>query len=134
MALGDSANVPRYIETLRHRGYRFLLPTQTDDVPRGPLPGSAAEERGAPPWFHRLHLSIGLTAATALALILVVWSGRASESTRSHRVATAQGAPDHPRNVEAWVAYQKGQYLWKTRTAAAVEKSPMQAWPMPMRF
>lgn len=122
-ALGDSANAPRYIETLRHKGYRFLLPTRTDDVPRGPLPVSAARERSAQPWFRRSHSAMGLTAATALALILVLWSARPIGSTAANRVAMAQRAPDHPRNVEAWVAYQKGRYLWKTRTASAVENS-----------
>src|SRR6476646_9027994 len=36
-ALGDSANEPRFIETIPHRGYRFVAPVQRrDDIP---LPG-----------------------------------------------------------------------------------------------
>src|SRR3954467_4147134 len=32
-ALGDSAERPRYIETLAKRGYRFVAPVQTIDAP-----------------------------------------------------------------------------------------------------
>ncbi len=32
-ALGDSANSPRYVETLARRGYRFLAPVQRSDAP-----------------------------------------------------------------------------------------------------
>ena len=46
-ALGDSAAAPRYIETLRERGYRFLLPTQSEAAPDGALPVSAAPDRRA---------------------------------------------------------------------------------------
>jgi tetratricopeptide (TPR) repeat protein len=121
-ALGDSAAAPRYIETLRERGYRFLLPTQTEAAPRGPVPVSADHDRGAHPSFRRSSsLSISLAAATALSLVFVVWNGR--PSTGSNRRATAQRAPDHPGNVDAYIAYQKGRYLWKARTAVAVEKS-----------
>jgi DNA-binding winged helix-turn-helix (wHTH) protein len=44
LALGDSATVPRYIETLRHKGYRFVLPTQTDGATFVSLPVPSAEE------------------------------------------------------------------------------------------
>ena len=37
-ALGDSADNPRYIETLARRGYRLMVPV---DVAPGPQPGSA---------------------------------------------------------------------------------------------
>lgn len=123
LALSDTASAPRYIETLRHKGYRFLLPTRTDDNPRGPVSVSAAQERSALPWIGRSHLSIALTAVAAVAFMFAVWSGRPSESTGAHRDAIAQRAPDQPRNVAAWVAYQKGRYLWKTRTVSAVENS-----------
>jgi tetratricopeptide (TPR) repeat protein len=49
--------------------------------------------------------------------------GRPSESTGPARDAIAQRASDHPRNLQAWLAYQKGRYLWQTRTASAVENS-----------
>jgi tetratricopeptide (TPR) repeat protein len=122
LALRDSADVPRYIETLRQKGYRFLVPIQTDHAPRGPLRVSAAQERDESPWFRRSDVSISCTAVTTLVLIFLVWSGWPSKSTDSPR-AFAQQAPQHPRNLKAWLAYQKGRYLWKTRTASAVENS-----------
>jgi DNA-binding winged helix-turn-helix (wHTH) protein len=42
-ALGDSAEVPRYVETLRHRGYRFIFPLVES---RGPEVRSAAKDPG----------------------------------------------------------------------------------------
>jgi tetratricopeptide (TPR) repeat protein len=122
-ALGDSATAPRYIETLRHRGYRFLLPCETDDAPSGlarvsaaPIPGVNSPVRGS-------HISIGLSAAMALALILLLWSVRPSESAGSSQNEIAHKASKSPQNVEAYLAYQKGRYLWRTRAAAAVETS-----------
>jgi len=35
-ALGDTADAPRYIETLPRRGYRFLLPVETPVAPEPP--------------------------------------------------------------------------------------------------
>src|SRR5215471_9212954 len=35
-ALGDSAQTPRYIETLPRRGYRFIAPVITDEEDGGP--------------------------------------------------------------------------------------------------
>jgi serine/threonine protein kinase/DNA-binding winged helix-turn-helix (wHTH) protein/tetratricopeptide (TPR) repeat protein len=45
-ALGDSAAQPRYIETLARRGYRFLMPVETESPPAespSPLPLTIAE-------------------------------------------------------------------------------------------
>jgi TolB-like protein/DNA-binding winged helix-turn-helix (wHTH) protein/Tfp pilus assembly protein PilF len=48
-ALGDSAEAPRYVETLARRGYRFLAPV-TEREPAAPLPPSADAVRPpAPP-------------------------------------------------------------------------------------
>ena len=46
-ALGDSAEAPRYVETLARRGYRFLAPV-TEREPAAPLPLSADAEVGSP--------------------------------------------------------------------------------------
>jgi tetratricopeptide (TPR) repeat protein len=54
-------------------------------------------------------VAIVLAVAASLALVVGLWGRRP--------------AADHPRNVEAWVAYQKGRYLWNTRTAQAIERS-----------
>jgi Tol biopolymer transport system component/DNA-binding winged helix-turn-helix (wHTH) protein len=46
-ALGDSAENPRFIETLARRGYRFIAPVKLDEpLPAAPLP---AEDSARPP-------------------------------------------------------------------------------------
>ena len=76
LALGDSAIVPRYIETIRHKGYRFLPPTHTDAAAGMSRPEPASPKRrlesgirGPQPW-------IRFAATTAAALALLMWSGR----------------------------------------------------------
>ncbi len=65
-ALGDSAENPRFIETLPRRGYRFIAPivdsAHKPDAPQPPVPGSGA---GQGP--RRLR-----SAAAALAVVLAV--------------------------------------------------------------
>ena len=41
-ALGDSADSPRFIETLPRRGYRFLVPVITNEGGKAPVPGRVA--------------------------------------------------------------------------------------------
>src|SRR5215203_3468470 len=52
-ALGDSADTPRFVETLPRRGYRFIAPVTAPSVPEAPVPPRAAsedgEERSRPP-------------------------------------------------------------------------------------
>src|SRR5918993_5826165 len=45
-ALGDSADTPRFVETLPRRGYRFIAPVISPSVPEGPVPPRAASEVG----------------------------------------------------------------------------------------
>lgn len=47
-ALGDSADSPRYIETLPRRGYRFIAPVESPDSV-GPDPAAVRSERAATP-------------------------------------------------------------------------------------
>jgi DNA-binding winged helix-turn-helix (wHTH) protein/TolB-like protein len=44
-ALGDSAENPRFVQTLPRRGYRFIAPVQRDEVPERPVNGPATAER-----------------------------------------------------------------------------------------
>jgi TolB-like protein len=50
-ALGDSADNPRFVETLPRRGYRFIAPVHADEVlpaDESRVPASAAEPSGQP--------------------------------------------------------------------------------------
>lgn len=50
LALGDSADLPRYVETLARRGYRWMVPVQwIEETPLGPAEVSADKSESAPP-------------------------------------------------------------------------------------
>lgn len=68
-ALGDSANVPRYVETIPRRGYRFLVPVEKvldNDCGRVVLPDALAPRTRAPIILNRLRGQV--TAIFVLAL------------------------------------------------------------------
>lgn len=48
-ALGDSAENPRFIETLARRGYRFIAPVTTADAPAARTPGAEHPEEASAP-------------------------------------------------------------------------------------
>lgn len=91
-ALGDSAQDPRYIETLRRRGYRFIQevePAGVDRHPadpgvpdRAPLPVTGEPDRDAPvgrriPWLP----VVVLTAAVGLSIL---WAVQVQQTTTSY--------------------------------------------------
>ncbi|HEV3253428.1 MAG TPA: winged helix-turn-helix domain-containing protein, partial [Candidatus Acidoferrales bacterium] len=67
-ALGDSAESPRFVETLARRGYRFIAPVQDSRPPHSAagLPGAAAVSSS---WWHKTHYRI---AALVLVVLLVL--------------------------------------------------------------
>ena len=80
-ALGDSADNPRFIETLPRRGYRFLLPVDDSTRPLPP-PSPAEEVLAAPRW---------KTAAAGVAVLTVavafggwaLWQGGAPAASHA---------------------------------------------------
>jgi DNA-binding winged helix-turn-helix (wHTH) protein/TolB-like protein len=94
-ALGDSADSPRFIETLPRRGYRFIAPIKEVKAVAAIAPERASEsqptrlgERG--PTTSRRGTRITLTVLAGLALVtavLVVATWRTSESDRRPRIA-----------------------------------------------
>jgi Tol biopolymer transport system component/DNA-binding winged helix-turn-helix (wHTH) protein len=70
-ALGDSADQPRYIETLPRRGYRFIGPLAAARPvePQVAVPAPAPAPRGVPRWGWLL----GLAAVTAVIVGAVAW-------------------------------------------------------------
>ena len=79
--LGDTAQVPKYIQTVPRRGYKFMLPVETNSPPatRAPVEGRTAEppQRGSMRW--RRHLAIA-------AFCLVIAAGIVY-SIRGHRAS-----------------------------------------------
>jgi Tol biopolymer transport system component/DNA-binding winged helix-turn-helix (wHTH) protein len=81
-ALGDSADSPRYIETLPRRGYRFV-----GDLVATPTGSSAAP---APPRSLRTRIAAGLAIGV---LALAITMGAAWTLSRAPRPIAAVGAP-----------------------------------------
>ena len=73
--LGDSATVPRYVETIPRRGYRFIGPVQANAAPANPEPAPVPASNAAPALHPELAVPIphrGLTRGL-FALIQVMY-------------------------------------------------------------
>ena len=73
-ALGDSAETPRYIETLPRRGYRFMC--KVDEVAGQPpeLPPHSQSANEAPaPRRNKSRVALALALLTLVAVVLVLW-------------------------------------------------------------
>jgi TolB-like protein/DNA-binding winged helix-turn-helix (wHTH) protein/Tfp pilus assembly protein PilF len=76
--LGDSAERPRYIETLPRRGYRFIVPVEAGDLP---VPVGATNS--APPadlpghlWLTKSHALLLTTVFAVLVISIAFWLAR----------------------------------------------------------
>jgi len=83
-ALGDSADTPRFVETLPRRGYRFIAPVTAPSLPEAPVPSRGANESGqegsrspeprrAPRRLTRAWTPV-LVAAIALVSAVILWT------------------------------------------------------------
>jgi TolB-like protein/DNA-binding winged helix-turn-helix (wHTH) protein/Flp pilus assembly protein TadD len=92
-ALGDSADNPRYIETLPRRGYRFIAPVEstTPDVPKAEPEIRAAAPKIPPPQSRRWWALAIAVAAVALLLMGSIYVKRrgASVIERQGRIMVA---------------------------------------------
>src|SRR5258708_27229866 len=70
-ALGDSADGPRFIETLRRRGYRFIAPLVSDQQSKLPVPTEESKRAERQPG-KKPQTRLWLVAAAATMLILLV--------------------------------------------------------------
>ncbi len=86
-ALDDSAENPRFVETLPKRGYRFIAPIAVVPPEREKSSGggrSTLRARLAPHW---LKLLMGLTALTAVAMSVAVWWPQLHGSRQARSIA-----------------------------------------------
>src|ERR1700722_14027896 len=87
--LGDSAERPRYIETLPRRGYRFIAPVDAGDLPAPSAAVDSAPVDSAPPAGLPGHLRLTKSHALLLTLFAVlvigiaIWLARAGGASTS---------------------------------------------------
>ncbi len=101
-ALNDSAETPRFIETLPKRGYRFISQVESEAIPdplaaREKSPGPSGNDQAGSvtavgallPWWRNRWAALG-TAALVLSLLfgfaVNVWKGRYSSSAHATRI------------------------------------------------
>lgn len=89
-ALNDSAEDPKYIETLARRGYRFIAPV---DSPAQPVVAHDAKPNPKQPIVRRLVLAFAVVALSASTIWYFV-SGRVESSVRPPRVVPLTSLPD----------------------------------------
>ena len=84
-ALGDSADSPRFVETLPRRGYRFIAPVRSaGDEPERPVTAAASSTVSAPAAWRRPSLAL---AAIAAALVTVAFFAARPVADPAVRVA-----------------------------------------------
>ena len=94
-ALGDSADQPRYIETLARRGYRWMVPVQWIEPPSGPaaiLPSAHIPEQSGMVSRKRptlLIVSAAVVVAAALAAIAYFFTHRTPKLTSKDSIIIA---------------------------------------------
>jgi DNA-binding winged helix-turn-helix (wHTH) protein len=98
-ALGDTAENPRFVETLARRGYRFIAPVQwaegADNAPTAAQAGLLAQQRS--PWLRKLLLIAGLVVLLTVAML--VWRSTRIHSNSSPTPVGATGASPLPGNT-----------------------------------
>jgi Tfp pilus assembly protein PilF len=107
-ALNDSAEAPRYLETLPRVGYRFIHTIESADAV--PLPRGVQRARG------RLALRIGAIAASIIAVIALAF-GAARWAQQDVSSATPTSS------AEARDAYLRGIELFEQRRKESTERS-----------
>jgi len=110
-ALGDDSRRPRYVRSVRGRGYQLCAPPQPvmhDTVANGTADGARApRRRGRAHW---VWLAAGMTAAAAVAVLIAIRSGTAPVSPADpvlQRAAYYAGIGQASNNERAMALYRQ---------------------------
>src|SRR6202158_747702 len=90
-ALGDSADLPIFIETLARRGYRFIAPVDGSSAPRG-IGIAAAPERSRSSFFRPWVAIAFLLPVVVAVLVWAVWGHPSRRAEIIERKLTANSA------------------------------------------
>jgi DNA-binding winged helix-turn-helix (wHTH) protein/Tfp pilus assembly protein PilF len=104
-ALNDSADHPRYVETLARRGYRFIAPVATTPEPTAPQ----REKRSYPKLGWLTGLAIVAAAASLIATFL--------------SFSLARAPAHHKPSPQAQEAFEKGRVAWNQWTAEGARQA-----------
>ena len=125
-ALSDSAETPRYVETVARRGYRWIAPVERRDErePRSPIDASAPPPPPAPMPRRPSKLIAAGVAAAGVGLLLVAWlalrrhDGTAATITPSPLTTglgmerNASFSPDGTQVVYEWEREDYGRHIY----------------------
>lgn len=114
-ALCDSAESPRYVETVPRRGYRFLAPVASEHSHQGPVAPSETQHSAAAGrlrWPARTTLFVAGALLAAGLLLLVTF-----------RAGTPNTSGALTRDPEAWEAYLRARHFEENKTPESMPKS-----------
>lgn len=135
-ALGDTADSPRFVETLPKRGYRFIAPLEVigdaptaaphldDTAPASQAPvlaPAAASAQTRPPWSPLTWLPLAGVAAVLVALASA--TARSPRAEPATAVTTPSAVPAMSGNAAALEAYERGRIAAAHRTAESLRSS-----------
>lgn len=136
-ALADPASNPRFIETVTHKGYRWIAPIQVLSPAdervanrgigaRRPAP-AAPEPAPAIQWQRYSKKQIWAMAAAVvvivLAFVLVVRWRVSSSRAQTAKARSGAIVPVHVPSPEAEEFYLKGRYSWNKRTPESLQQA-----------
>ena len=124
-ALGDSAENPRFVETVARRGYRFLADVTRIDTPTDRQPGPETEGLVPPSDSHRVEIDAAAGRQSAPATEGLV------PLTDSHRVELADVGvpPKRPYRPRAWTGVGLGLALVLAASLSWIFYSQSQSSP-----
>lgn len=118
-SLSDSAETPRYVETVARRGYRWIAPVQHPDDPKPAMPTPPAPSPKRSPRLIAAIVAAAVIAVAAITRFTLHRGAPAELSIRISPVTTGLGmernasfSPDGTQVVYEWDREDKGRHIY----------------------